>query len=190
MKSNVNLHVSRDAILLFTADKSQYKLVEGNWEGQKAVRNQSPISGQNLVNIAITGKGVIDGNGDVWRAVKKDKLTESQWKNKVNSGGIVSEDKKLWYPSQSYLKGEQTKDASIIKPGMSLSDFEDKKDFYRPNMVVLTNCKVILLQDVTFQNSPAWCLHPLICEDITLKNLMVKNINSINLIVLDILNQS
>ena len=175
LKSNVNLHVSRDAILLFTADKSQYKLVEGNWEGQKAVRNQSPISGQNLVNIAITGKGVIDGNGDVWRAVKKDKLTESQWKNKVNSGGIVSEDKKLWYPSQSYLKGEQTKDASIIKPGMSLSDFEDKKDFYRPNMVVLTNCKVILLQDVTFQNSPAWCLHPLICEDITLKNLMVKN---------------
>ena len=54
MKSNVNLHLERDAILLFTPDKSQYKLVEGNWEGKKAIRNQSPISGTNLVNIAIT----------------------------------------------------------------------------------------------------------------------------------------
>lgn len=175
LKSNVNLHLVRDALLLFTADKSQYKLVEGNWEGKSAVRNQSPISGTNLENIAITGSGIIDANGDVWRAVKKDKLTESQWKKLVNSGGILREDQKMWFPSASYQKGDQTKDASLIVPGKSLADYQDMKDFYRPNLLVLTNCKTILLEGVTFQNSPAWCLHPLICEDLTIKNLIVKN---------------
>ncbi len=175
LKSNVNLHIKRDAILLFTPDKSQYKLVEGNYEGKKSIRNQSPISGNDLTNIAITGSGIIDGNGDVWRAVKKDKLTESQWKNFVQFGGLVSKDNKMWYPSESYFKGDQTKDASVVQAGKSLADYQDMKDFFRPNLLVLTNCKTILLEGVTFQNSPAWCLHPIICEDLTLKNLVVKN---------------
>jgi polygalacturonase len=161
--------------LLFTPDKSQYKLIEGNYEGKPAVRNQSPISGSNLNNIAITGSGIIDGNGDVWRAVKNDKLTESQWKNLVQSGGFLREDKKMWYPSESYIKGERTPNSTVLAPGKKLSDYEDMKDFYRPNMVVLTNSKTILLEGVTFQNSPAWCLHPLMCEDLTLRNLNVKN---------------
>ncbi|MBK0383090.1 glycoside hydrolase family 28 protein [Pedobacter sp. SD-b] len=175
MKSNVNLHIKRDAILQFTKDKNQYKLVEGNWEGKPSVRNESPISGNNLENIAISGTGIIDGNGDVWRAVKKDKLTESQWKNLVKSGGLVGEDKKTWYPSKSYLKGDQTKDASVIQEGKSLADYQDMKDFFRPNLLVLTKCKTVLLEGVTFQNSPAWCLHPLMCEDLTLKGVYAKN---------------
>ncbi|RYF92360.1 MAG: glycoside hydrolase family 28 protein, partial [Chitinophagaceae bacterium] len=52
---------------------------------------------------------------------------------------------------------------------------EDVKDFLRPNMLVLDRCKKILLEGVTFQNSPAWCLHPLMSEDITIRNLYVKN---------------
>ena len=111
----------------------------------------------------------------MWRAVKKDKLTESQWKNLVKSGGKVSVDNRIWYPSENYFKGDQTKDAGVIKPGKSLSDYQDMKDFFRPNLLVLTNCKTILLEGVTFQNSPAWGLHPLMCEDLTLRNLNVKN---------------
>ena len=42
-------------------------------------------------------------------------------------------------------------------------------------MLSLTRCKRILLEGVTFQNSPAWCLHPLLCEDITLRNVTAKN---------------
>ena len=174
LQSNVNLHLKSNAVLLFTADKSQYKLIESNWEGKKAVRNQSPISGNNLQNIAITGKGIIDGNGDVWRAVKKEKLTESQWKKLVASGGVVR-DGRMWMPSESFALGDKTKDASAIVPGKTLVDYQDMKDFFRPNLLVLTNCKTILLEGVTFQNSPAWCLHPLICEDLTLRNLTVKN---------------
>ncbi len=71
LQSNVNLHLQRGAILQSTPDKSQYALVEGFYEGKSAARNQSPISGTNLENIAITGQGIVDGNGDVWRAVHK-----------------------------------------------------------------------------------------------------------------------
>ena len=175
LKSNVNLHLKRDAILQFTDDFNQYKLVEGNWEGQPAWRNQSPISGTKLENIAITGSGIIDGNGGAWRMVKKDKLTETQWQKLVASGGSVSDDGKLWYPSQKTLKGSKTKNAGVIVPGKTAADYEDIKDFLRPNLVVLTSCKKILLEGVTFQNSPAWNLHPLMCEDLTLRNLQVKN---------------
>jgi polygalacturonase len=175
LKSNVNLHIKRDAILQFTADFNQYKLVQGNWEGQPAWRNQSPISGVNLQNIAITGAGIIDGNGGAWRMVKKDKLTETQWKTLVASGGIVRADGKMWYPSEKTVKGSNTKNAGVIEAGKTAADYEDIKDFLRPNLVVFTGCKKVLLEGVTFQNSPAWNLHPLLCEDLTLRNLQVKN---------------
>jgi polygalacturonase len=175
LKSNVNLHLKRDAILQFTDDFNQYKLVQGNWEGQPAWRNQSPISGVNLENIAITGTGIIDGNGGAWRMVKKDKLTETQWKTLVASGGVVRADGKMWYPSEKTVKGSNTKNAGVIEAGKTAADYEDIKDFLRPNLLVLTGCKKILLEGVTFQNSPAWNLHPLLCEDLTLRNLQVKN---------------
>jgi polygalacturonase len=175
LKSNINLHLKRDAILQFTDDFSQYKLVEGNWEGQPAWRNQSPISGTNLENIAITGTGIIDGNGGAWRMVKKDKLTESQWKKLISTSGLVSEDGKTWYPSDKVVKGSKTKNAGVMEAGKTAADYADIKDFLRPNLLVLTNCKKVLLEGVTFQNSPAWNLHPLLCQDLTLRNLQVKN---------------
>lgn len=175
LRSNVNLHLAENAWLQFTSDRSAYSLVEGNWEGQPAVRNQSPLSATNAENIAITGKGIIDGNGDAWRAVKKDKLTETQWKNLVASGGLLSEDGKTWYPTEKYVNGTKTKDPGVLKDGKTAADFEDIKDFLRPNLLVFTNCKVVLLEGVTFQNSPAWCLHPLLCEDLTVRNVTAKN---------------
>ena len=69
LKSNVNLHLKKGSTFLFTTDKSQYALVEGVYEGRRAARNQSPISGTNLENIAqepayrepMAGKGSIGG---------------------------------------------------------------------------------------------------------------------------------
>jgi polygalacturonase len=172
LQSNVNLHVSRAALIQFTGDKSQYKLIETNFEGRKAVRNQPPISGTNLENIAITGEGVIDGNGDVWRSVKKEKLTEEQWKDLAASGGIVSNDGRTWYPSESYRQGEQRKEGV---GGTTINDYTAIKDFLRPNLLVLVNCKRVLLQQTTFQNSPCWCLHMLYCENLTFDGLKVRN---------------
>jgi polygalacturonase len=176
LKSNVNLHLAAGATLLFTDDKKEYPLVKANWEGLPQMRNQSPVSATDAVNIAITGKGIIDGNGDVWRAVKIDKLTESQWKKKVASGGVLSEDKKTWYPSEGFMKGSKMPaNPGMISPDRDAAFYESIKDFLRPNLLLLTNCKLILLEGVTFQNSPAWCLHPLMCENLTVRNVFVKN---------------
>ena len=175
IKTNVNLHLQKNALLQFTTDFDQYRLVEGNWEGLPQMRNQSPISANGQQNIAITGLGIIDGGGEAWRLVKKDKLTESQWKKLVASGGIVGEDKKSWYPSEKFFKGSQLKNPGVIEPGKTPEFYNSIKDFLRPNLLVITNCKKILLEGVSFQNSPAWCLHPLMSEHLTVRDVTVKN---------------
>jgi hypothetical protein len=175
LQSKVNLHLAAGATLLFTPDFDQYPLVETNWEGLKQMRNQSPISATNATDIAITGKGIIDGNGDAWRMVKKDKLTESNWKKLLASGGVLSEDKKTWYPTEKSLKGSKFTNPGAISPDKDRAFYDSVKDFLRPNLLVLANCTNILLEGVTFQNSPAWCLHPLMSRHITVRNISVKN---------------
>ncbi|GAA4397133.1 glycoside hydrolase family 28 protein [Nibrella viscosa] len=175
LKSNVNLHLRKGATLLFTEDKSQYVLVEGTYEGKKAARNQSPISGMNLENVAITGQGILDGNGDVWRAVHKRQLNSDQWKAKVASGGVLKDDGQTWYPSEQFKKASVGNMSMLLSPEKPLTSFANMKDFLRPNLVVLNNCKKVLLEGVTFQNSAAWCLHPLMCQDLTIRNVTTKN---------------
>lgn len=175
LKSNVNLHLKKNSILEFSKDFDQYPLVKTNWEGVPQMRNQSPVSAENQTNIAITGFGVIDGNGGAWRMVKKSKLNSSQWKNLVASGGVLSADKKIWYPSEKSLKG-----STLINPGWIAGEkdeayYESIKDFLRPNMILLSACKTVLLEGVTFQNSAAWNIHPLMCEDLTIRNIYAKN---------------
>jgi polygalacturonase len=88
---------------------------------------------------------------------------------------VVSEDGKTWYPTVKTFKGSIIKEAGVLKNGKTAKDFEDIKDFLRPNLLVFTNCKRVLLEGVTFQNSPAWCLHPLLCEDLIVRNVYAKN---------------
>jgi polygalacturonase len=175
LRSHVNLYVARAAILQFTGDHTQYPIVIGNYEGHPAAKCQSPLSGTDLEDVAITGTGIIDGNGDGWRWVRKDSLTEREWRVMVASGGLVTEDGKTWFPSEQSLKGFRTKGAGVVKPGMTANDFADIKDFLRPNLLVLTNCKRVLLEGPTFQNSAAWCLHTLLCEDLTVHAVHERN---------------
>jgi DNA sulfur modification protein DndE len=175
LKSNVNLHLEKGAILQFSDDLSHYPLIESNWEGVDAIRCQSPIYGINLENIAITGEGILDGAGDAWRPVKKSKLSEAAWKKLLTSGGFLNENKDTWYPSASALKGSTVNRPGVMKEGYNLQNSLEIKDFLRPNMLSLINCKNILLAGITFQNSPAWTLHPLLSEHITLQNVTVRN---------------
>ena len=175
LKSNIDLHLEAGALVLFSKDKDLYPLVETSFEGLNTVRCQSPVYGRNLENIAITGEGMIDGSGDAWRQVKRSKLTESQWKNLAASGGIVAEDGKTWYPSEEFRKGEQMSDMNVPSNFTKLEDFQQIKDFLRPVMVSLVSCKNVLLDGPVFQNSPAWNIHPLMCENLTVRNITVRN---------------
>ncbi|RNL95253.1 glycoside hydrolase family 28 protein [Sinomicrobium pectinilyticum] len=174
LKSNVELHAEEGALVIFSDDFDDYPLVNTSFEGLNTYRCQSPINGRNLENIAITGKGIFDGNGDAWRPVKSGKMTAAQWKKKIKSGGVLSDDGKIWYPSEKSKRGD-SKNNFNVPDFKSKAGFETVKDYLRPVMVSLVGCKKVLLDGPTFQNSPAWNLHPLMCEDLTLRNLTVRN---------------
>lgn len=137
LQSNIALHTEVGALIQFSRDHALF-------------RAPGLIHGENLENVAITGRGIIDGAGDAWRYVKRSKLTENQWKALIASGGRLSTDGQEWYPRAS---GET----------------------WRPRLLALRHCRRVLLEDTTFQNSPQWNLHPQFCEDITVRNVTIRN---------------
>lgn len=175
LQSNINLHVEEGALILFSRDFDDYPLIETSFEGLDTYRCISPIYGYDLENIAITGGGVIDGSGDAWRPVKRSKMTKRQWENLVASGGVLNEKGDIWYPTEQALKGVEMSKMNVPEELETKEQHEAIKDFLRPVMVSLVKCKKVLLDGPTFQNSPAWNLHPLMCEDLTLRNITVRN---------------
>lgn len=178
--SNVNLHLEYNALVLFSADHSLYPIISTSFEGLSTMRCQSPIFARNAENIAITGHGTIDGNGDTWRPVKKSKLTEGQWKKLLASGGVTNEKGDVWYPSQGALDGATvTKDFNVPDSEIVNADnhpgWESIRDFLRPVLLSFSECRTVLLEGVTFKNSPSWCLHPMMCEHLTVNNISVSN---------------
>lgn len=174
-KSNINLHLEDGALIVFSDDFDDYPIVKTSFEGLNTVRCISPINANNVENIAITGHGTIDGSGDAWRPVKRSKMTDSQWKNLVNSGGVLSQNGKIWFPSQSSKKGYEGSTNFNVPDLINDDELQSVKDFLRPVMVSIVSCKKVLLDGPTFQNSPAWNIHPLMCEDVIIRNLNVKN---------------
>lgn len=175
LKSNINLHLEEGALLLFSRDFDDYHLIETSFEGLNTVRNISPIYAKGVENIAITGTGTIDGNGDAWRPVKKGKMTASQWKELVNSGGVLSDDEKMWFPSEGSKKGHESSTNFNVSDLIGDEELASVKDFLRPVMISIRESKRILLDGPTFQNSPAWNIHPLMSEDIIIRNINVRN---------------
>ncbi len=170
LRSHINLHLQKGAILLFSSDFELYPLVTAVFEGKESRRCQSPISGKNLENVAITGDGVINGSGEAWRPLKKMKVSEGHWKQVVQSGGVLK-DAGLWYPSANALKGDTADRQSFS----SEADWLSIKDFLRPVMVSLVECRNVLLEGVLFENSPSWNIHPFLCENLIIDNIQVRN---------------
>jgi polygalacturonase len=175
LNNNINLHLEDGALLRFSDDFDLYPIVESTFEGIMTWRCQSPISGRDLVNVAITGSGTIDGNGQAWRPVKQSKTTKNQWRKLLNSGGALVDNDTYWFPSESAALGYIKGDGSNLPRLDTFEEYEAIKDFLRPVMVSLIGCKNVLLDGITFQNSPAWNIHPLLCEDVTIRNLTVRN---------------
>ena len=149
LKSHVDLHLEKGAVILFSGDMNLYPVIETNYEGELRKHCQSPVSAVGQTDIAITGQGIIDGNGICWRPLKKEKVTEGQWKKFTSKGGVFPRST-MWYPSEERVK-------------------------MRPVLLYLESCRNVLLQGVTFQNSPNWCLHPLLCENLIVDQVMVRN---------------
>ncbi|MBF0576998.1 glycoside hydrolase family 28 protein [Dysgonomonas sp. GY617] len=173
-KSNINLHLEDKSIILFSPDKNLYPLVETVFEGFDTRRCQSPVSGRNLVNVAITGSGAIDGNGHYWRPLKKQKVSDSFWKSATSKGGVFKRDD-YWMPSAQYLHGDTISNMNVPRNLKTEAEWASVRDFLRPVMISFQQCKNVYLQGVIFQNSPAWNIHPFMCENIILDGVQVRN---------------
>ena len=177
MHSYVKLHLERGALLQFSGDFKLYPLTVIDLKGEKEVDSTSPISGLNLENVAITGDGIIDGGGDAWRPLKKDKLGERDWKALVKSGGVLNEKGDTWYPSREVMNGGKLVESLRESESLKLADYEPAHQFLRPKMLRLIDCKMVLLEGVTFQNPPNWTLNPVVkSEDVSVLNVQVTNL--------------
>ena len=159
LKSNIDLHLEAGAVIQFAADETLYPIIKTSFEGLDTRRCQSPISANGATNIAITGRA---------------KVSESHWKQLLAVPGSVVMPGDYWAPTASYAKGHEGADLNV-PTAKTDEEFEAIHRFLRPVMISLVNCKNVLLKGVIFQNSPAWNIHPLMCENIIIDNVLARN---------------
>ena len=173
--SNCDLHVTPNAVIVFDPDRDLYPIIQTVFEGLDTRRCESPVHAEGARNISITGGGVLDGSGEAWRMVKKFKLTEVEWRKLVASGGIVSRDGSIWYPDEGFEKATMFSDMNVPSADLTEEQWNEIKSFLRPNMVSLRNCENVLLEDCSFQNSPCWNVHPLMCKNLIVNRVNIRN---------------
>ena len=174
-RSHTELQLERGALIQFSRDYQLYPLTVIDLKGEKEIDSTSPISGENLEDVAITGEGIIDGGGDAWRPLKRDKVGDSEWKALVKSGGVLDDKGATWFPSREVLTGGKLV-AQLRQAGsLQLGDYAPAHQFLRPKMLRLIGCKRLLLAGVTFQNPPNWTLNPVLCDDVSILNVQVRN---------------
>lgn len=162
LKSHVNLVLEEGATLHFAFEPKLYPLVRTSWEGL-ACWNYSPcIYAYKATDIAITGKGTIDGGGN--------NDTFWQWNGSPRFGykeGVTKESQKL---------GSRSKLLKMAEDGVPFDERKFGKGYgLRPQLVNMVHCERILIKDVKMINSPFWVIHPLLSKNITVDGVYVWN---------------
>lgn len=165
LKSNVNLHISENAVVKFSTDPKKYlPLVFTRWEGVECMNYSPLIYAYEQENIAITGKGVLDGQGAnenwwSWKGNKVDGWKEGMPRQKEGRD-------KLFQMAENNVPPEER----IMGEGFYL----------RPSFVQPYKCKNILIEGVTFKNSPMWFLNPVLSNNITIRGLRIEGLGPNN----------
>lgn len=162
LKSNIRLHLEENATVIFSVNPKDYlPLVISRWEGMDCYNYSPLIYGYKLENIAITGKGLLDGQAD--------NTNWWPWKGRTEYGW------KPGMPSQTDSSGRPL----LIEYNAEQIQVEERlmgeEHYLRPPFIQLYQCKNILLQDFTIENSPFWIIHPLLSENITVRGLKVNS---------------
>lgn len=154
LKSGVDLHLDKNAVVQLTEERSLYVK-------PKNKRAENGIYAVDAHDISITGHGIIDGNGEYWRAVKRGKNSDVEWKAYQTLGGTLNADGSVWYPFNLKHQG-------------NIATTMEQQEKMRSNMVRFNNCQRVMVQGVTLQNSPKFHLTPNDCQDVIIDGVTVR----------------
>ena len=168
LKSHVNLHIEEGAVLKFAFEPELYPIVETSWEGLECFNLSPCVYAFKQTDIAITGKGTIDGNGSnetwwPWVGVARFGWKEGMIAQKLEARPRLLKNGEDGIPMYDE-KGNRTPER-IFGP----------KDGLRPQLVNFNWCQRILIEDVTLLHSPFWVIHPLHSTDITVRRVKMIN---------------
>ena len=168
LKSGVNLVVEEGAVLEFAFEPELYPIVETSWEGLECFNLSPCIYAFGAKDIAITGKGTIDGGGsnDTWWPWNGN--PRFGWKEGMISQRVEARPRLL-------KNGEDGIPMYNEKGERSPERVFGPKDGLRPQLVSFNKCEGILLEDVTLLRSPFWVIHPLHSTDITVRRVKMIN---------------
>ena len=168
MKSGVHLVVEEGAVLEFVFEPKLYPIVETSWEGLDCYNLSPCIYAFKAKDIAITGKGTIDGGGN--------RSTWWPWCGAAKYGwkeGIVSQKSGA---RQRLMKNGEDGEPMLDSKGRrsTLRTFR-ATDGLRPQLIGFNQCERVLIEDVTLLRSPFWVVHPLKCQDVTMRRVHINN---------------
>ena len=173
LRSQIDLHLERGAVLRFSTDKSLYPIIRTSYEGREGVfRCQSPIWAENAHDLSISGEGIIDGNGSAWRRVMRKRVAPMLWDRLLAEGRPLGASEDRCYPDSSYWEAAENE---LTYPGFTEPMAARYKSVLRPVMIALRGCSTIRLDGCSFRESPAWCIHALQCKDLTVSGISVYN---------------
>jgi len=161
LKSNVNLHISEGAVLKFSTDQSLYfPGVVTRWEGVDCYNARPLIYAHGETNMALTGKGTIDGQGsnETWWPMCG--APKYGWKEGMVAQRNGGREKLLMYAETH---------TPLYKRVMT------PEDGLRPQLIHFYSCNAILIEDLTLLNSPFWVIHPLFCESMIVRGVTIFN---------------
>jgi polygalacturonase len=161
LKSNVDLHVSEGATLAFSTNPAHYPIVFTRWEGIELMNYSPFIYAYKQKNIALTGRGTIDGQSDAqhWWAWK------GPWRGTTDHGwreGMPDQRK-----SRAVLF-QMAEDAVPVEKRV----FGDGH-YLRPSFVQPYACENVLIEGIRVRRSPFWNIHPVLCRNVTLRGINV-----------------
>ncbi len=161
LKSHVNLVIEEGAILEFAFEPELYPIVPTRWEGVDCWNLSPCIYAYQQTDIAITGKGTIDGGGS----------NETWWPWVSNARFGFKEGMKVhqWNGARQRL----------LKAAEDGIDMDQRRfgtqDGLRPQLISPNQCDGVLIENVTLLRSPFWVIHPLLCNDVTVRGVHVNN---------------
>ena len=165
MRDDVCLHLLDGSRLLFTSDPDAYlPAVLSRWEGTELYGRSSMIHAHGCRNFAVTGEGnaVIDANGGIMARWGMPIGSDDFVENIHGTHGVTPEKEDV---DRLRKMGEEL--APVVKRIFG------KGTRLRPCAMEFNGCSQVLIEGITLKNSPFWCIHPLYCEDVTVRNVLI-----------------